>query len=58
VCNPGCGILDTGLLHRRKYLIPKFGQLGGRKVGWVGDADAIKAFAKELLPIYRIGCLE
>src|ERR1019366_6112016 len=58
VCNPGGRVFDAGLPDRPKYLIPKFSQVGGRKVSQFADTKGIKAFAEKLFPIYRIGCLE
>jgi hypothetical protein len=58
VCHPGDGVFDAGLPDRRKYLMPKFSQVGGRKISQVADTKGIKAVAEKLFPIYRIGCLE
>src|SRR5260370_1312369 len=58
VRNPSGRIFNAGLLDGPKYVIPKFGQLGGRKVSRLGDAKGTKTFAEKLFPSYGIGCLE
>jgi hypothetical protein len=45
-------------INRQKYVIPKLGQLDGRKLSRIGDATDTKAFVEKLFPIYRIGCLQ